>query len=120
MTPTNMLLFDHKLAVPEPGAPAADRIVEGSPRNTTWNLYESEDGKTYSGIWESTPGAWRIIYDEWEFCHIVSGISIISDEDGNEITVKAGDAFTLAPGFRGIWKVVETTRKHYVIELPRG
>lgn len=102
----------------EAGGPNADRIVDGNPQHRTWNAYVSPDEKTYAGIWESTPGCWRITYDEWEFCHIISGVSVLSNEDGGQTTVKAGDAFTISPGFRGTWRVVETTRKHYVIRLP--
>ena len=102
----------------EHGAPDADRIIDGKPEHRTWNAYVSPDEKTYAGIWESTPGCWRIMYDEWEFCHIISGVSVLADEEGNETTVRAGDAFTISPGFRGTWRVVETTRKHYVIRLP--
>ena len=102
----------------EPGAPAPDRLVDGNPRHRTWNAYQSPDDKLFSVIWESTPGCWRIVYDEWEFCHIISGVSVLTGEDGREKTVRAGDAFTISPGFRGTWRVVETTRKHYVIRLP--
>ncbi|MDP3896245.1 MAG: cupin domain-containing protein, partial [Mesorhizobium sp.] len=59
--------------VPEEGAPAADRILSGTPTNRTWNVEEAAG--LYAGIWESTPGKWRIEYDEWEFCHILSGVS---------------------------------------------
>jgi uncharacterized cupin superfamily protein len=32
--------------------------------------------------------------------------------------LSAGDCFVIEPGFTGIWEVVETTTKHYVIRLP--
>ena len=72
-------------------------------------------GGIYAGIWESTPGKWRISYDEWEFCHILSGVSIITEDGGEARSVRAGDSFVIRPGFRGTWEVVETTRKEYVI-----
>ncbi|MEZ5872624.1 MAG: cupin domain-containing protein [Nitratireductor sp.] len=100
---------------PEESTPPADRIVGGEPRFTTWNV-EERDG-LYAGIWQSTPGSWRIQYDEWEYCRILSGVSIIREEGGEVREVKAGDSFILQPGFRGIWEVVETTRKEYVIRL---
>lgn len=99
---------------PEEGAPAADRIISGTPRSRTWNVEDTADG-LYCGVWESTPGKWRISYDEWEFCHILSGVSVITEDGGEARTVKAGDAFVLRPGFKGTWEVVETTRKEYVI-----
>jgi hypothetical protein len=95
--------------------PAPDKLVSGDPVFTTWNM-EERDG-LYCGIWQSTPGKWRISYDEWEFCHILEGVSVISEDGGAARTVRAGDSFILRPGFAGTWEVIETTRKEYVIRL---
>jgi hypothetical protein len=102
---------------PEAGAPAPDRLIDGDPRFKTFNHYTSPDERTFAGVWESSPGCWRIVYDEWEFCRILSGVSVLTPENGAPRTVKAGDAFVIEPGFRGTWRVVETTVKHYVIRL---
>lgn len=101
---------------PEVSRPAAEKVLEGDPVHTTWNV-EERDGGLYAGIWESTPGEWQIAYDEWEFCHILSGISVIADNEGNAHRVTAGASFVLRPGFKGTWQVIETTRKEYVIKL---
>jgi len=101
---------------PEEGAPAPERLIAGHPRFRTWNAEEAEGG-LYAGIWEATPGKWRIEYSEWEFCHILSGVSVITDEDGKAHIVRAGDSFVLRPGFVGTWEVIETTRKEYVIRV---
>jgi len=100
----------------EAGAPAPDRLISGNPVFATWNVEEA-DGGLYSGIWEATPGKWRIEYDEWEFCHILAGVSVITEEGHEPRTVRAGEAFVLRPGFKGTWEVLETTRKEYVIRL---
>ncbi|TPK66451.1 cupin domain-containing protein [Mesorhizobium sp. B2-4-19] len=110
------LSVDTKSVEPESGAPAPDRLISGDPKFRTWNV-EERDGGLYAGIWESTPGKWRIVYDEWEFCHILSGVSVIAEDGGEARTVKAGDSFVLRPGFKGSWEVLETTRKEYVIKL---
>ncbi|MER9017538.1 cupin domain-containing protein [Mesorhizobium sp. M0898] len=101
---------------PEFGAPAPDRLISGDPKFRTWNV-EEQHGGLYAGVWEATPGKWRIEYDEWEFCHILSGVSVIAEDGGDARTVRAGDSFVLRPGFRGSWEVLETTRKEYVIKL---
>ncbi len=98
----------------ESGAPAPDRLVSGDPIFTTWNVEERE-GRLYAGIWQSTPGKWKIRYDEWEYCHILQGVSVIAGDDGTVLSVRAGDSFILRPGFSGTWEVIETTRKEYVI-----
>lgn len=99
----------------EISSPLAEKIIHGSPVHRTWNI-EERDG-LYAGIWESTPGKWRISYDEWEFCHILSGVSVIAEDGGELRRVCAGDSFILRPGFKGTWEVLETTRKEYVIRL---
>lgn len=112
---TAFLAVSTEGVAPEEGRPDPSRVLKGDPRFRTWNA-EERDG-LYAGIWEATPGAWRVVYDEWEFCHILSGISVIAEEGGEAKTVKAGDSFVLRPGFKGTWEVVETTRKEYVIRL---
>ena len=101
---------------PEIGAPAVDRLISGDPVFRTWNI-EEQPGGLYAGVWESTPGAWRIQYDEWEYCRILSGVSIVTEEGGAARPVTAGDSFIIRPGFKGVWEVVATTRKEYVIRL---
>ncbi|MDA0961683.1 MAG: cupin domain-containing protein [Proteobacteria bacterium] len=108
----------HLLAVipdvePEIDRPRPDRLISGDPVFTTWSLEET-DG-LYCGLWESTPGKWRMAYDEWEYCRILTGHSIIEGDDGTRLEVRAGDSFILRPGFSGTWEVIETTRKDYVI-----
>ena len=116
MAGVHFVAIDTTAIEPEIGAPAPDRLISGEPRFRTWNAEEA-DGGLYAGIWEATPGKWRIEYDEWEFCHILSGVSVIAEDGGETRTVKAGDSFVLRPGFKGSWEVLETTRKEYVIRL---
>jgi uncharacterized cupin superfamily protein len=111
-------LSDLESVPSEAGAPAPDRIVSGNPVFRTWTLDARDNDTLFSGVWESTPGKWRITYDEWEFCSILSGRSIITHEDGREMSVAGGDSFIIEPGFRGWWETVETTRKIFVIRLP--
>jgi hypothetical protein len=115
MTPV-FLRLSPAAATAEQDRPAPEKVISGDPRFTTWNA-EERDG-LYCGIWESTPGKWRISYEEWEYCRILSGRSVITDETTGEAhEVRAGDSFILRPGFRGTWEVIETTRKDYVIRL---
>lgn len=95
--------------------PAPEKVVSGDPVFTTWNI-EDRDG-LYAGIWQSTPGAWRVSYDEWEYCHILEGHSVLKGADGSEKVLKAGDSFLIRPGFSGVWEVIETTVKDYVIKV---
>lgn len=113
-----MLAFrlDPALAAPESDAPPPDRVTAGAPQFTTWDI-EARDG-LHAGIWQSTPGAWRVRYDEWEYFRILEGHSVLTAADGTRHELRAGDSMVLRPGFEGIWEVRETTRKEYVILLP--
>jgi uncharacterized cupin superfamily protein len=115
---TMLRIINETLGEPERGGPASDRLISGSPEFETRSTYESADGKYFTGLWRATPGAWRIVYTEWEYCEMLEGASIITSADGTARSFKAGDKFVLEPGFEGVWEVVETTLKRYVIHLP--
>lgn len=102
-------------ATPENSRPDPAKVIAGDPVFTTWNL--EEQGGLYAGIWRSTPGKWRISYDEWEYCKILSGRSVIEGADGSRLEVGPGDGFVLRPGFKGTWEVLEETVKEYVVRV---
>ena len=112
----NAVGFDLAGIVPETGAPAPDRLISGTPVFTTWNVEEAPGG-LYAGIWQSTPGKWRISYDEWEYFHILDGHSVVTEDGGEPVHLRSGDSYILRPGFNGTWEVIETTRKDYVIRV---
>ena len=63
-------------------------------------VWEGEDGRLHCGIWAAEPGKVAIDYTEWEFCHIIAGRAVLTNEAGRSWTVRAGDAFVIPPGFR--------------------
>lgn len=110
-----MQKLDTSATQPETSRPDAGKVVSGDPIHTTWNLYEGEG--LFCGIWQSSVGAWRVRYDEWEYVNILSGHSILRGVDGSAVHLRAGDRYIIPPGFDGVWEVVEETRKDYVIRL---
>lgn len=100
-------------ARPEVDRPDPMKVITGDPVHTTWNIEEC-DG-LYCGLWQSTPGKWRVSYAEWEYVHIREGHSILTGTDGRVTHLRAGDSWIIRPGFEGTWEVVETTLKDYVI-----
>ena len=98
---------------PEVSRPAPERVVSGDPVHTTWNC-EDRDG-LYCGLWQATPGSWRVSYSEWEYVHILEGVSVLHEDGHPPVTLRAGDSYIIRPGFAGMWEVVETTLKDYVI-----
>lgn len=111
----SLLRLDPAAVAPETSQPAPDRLIAGAPVFTTWNL-EERDG-LFAGVWQSTPGKWRVLYDEWEYFRILSGHSVLTPDGGTPLHLRAGDALVLRPGFAGTWEVLETTRKDYVVRL---
>jgi hypothetical protein len=103
---------------PEVERPDPSRVVSGDPVHTTWS--NEERGNIYSGMWQTTPGAFRMTYTEWEYVHIRSGHSILRGDDGQVVHLRAGDSWIIRPGFTGVWEAVETTLKDYVIIMPEG
>ncbi|MCX7286041.1 MAG: cupin domain-containing protein [Rhodobacterales bacterium] len=98
---------------PEITRPDPAKVLSGDPVHTTWNL-EDRDG-LFAGLWQSTPGKWRVSYSEWEYFRILSGFSILRGSDGSTTELRAGDSLIIRSGFSGDWEVVETTLKDYVI-----
>ena len=100
---------------PEIDHPSEEKLISGTPEFTTCSLEETED--QFTGIWQSTPGKWHVSYDEWEYFNILEGHSVLTDADGTEFQLHAGDRMVIRPGFTGTWEVLETTRKDYVIRI---
>lgn len=112
----SLLLAVNTDAEPELGAPAEGRVLSGNPQFKTWNVEETSDG-LYAGIWESTAGKWVVSYDEWEFFQLISGVSVVTEDGKEPVTLRAGDSYVIRSGFKGTWEVIETTRKTYVVKL---
>jgi len=93
----------------------AEKLLQGNPRQTVWVHYTDATGCFSAGIWHSERGRWRILYTEEEYCQLLEGVSIITDEAGSAVTVRAGEEFVIPAGFRGTWEVIEPTRKRFVI-----
>ena len=93
------------------------RVVEGRPTMKTWIQHTSTDGSVISGTWEATPGSYHATYAAYEFVHLVQGQITITPDGGQPVTVGPGDAFTVEPGFAGVWKIEKPVKKHFCIKL---
>lgn len=97
----------------EPIAP--EKVVAGAPRTRTWVQYVHDAENLSAGLWEASPGAWRIAYTEWEHVLVLSGSCVLTGDDGTRLAAGPGDAFVIEPGFTGTWEVLELMRKQWVI-----
>ena len=73
----------------------------GNPEQMARNYFSDSGGRFFAGVWESTPGRWRVRYTENEFCHLTRGR--IRIEDARRATVELhGRRFVRDPrGLRG-------------------
>jgi uncharacterized protein len=105
---------------PDKGKPDPEKLISGKYLTNTWNHFTGEDDRLYCGIWESSPGKVSVNYDEWEFCHIISGVAVLQAEGSRtKRRFKKGDAFIIPAGYKGTWETVKKLRKHYVILMPK-
>jgi len=93
------------------------KVTEGSPIMKTWILHTNNDETMISGYWEATPGTYHAIYKEYEFVHLLEGHIIITPDDGDPVSVKAGDTFVVESNFSGTWQIIEDVRKYFDVKL---
>lgn len=93
--------------------PAAERIIAGNPLQTAEIIFTSGDGRFACGIWQAERGAWRVVFTESEFCHLLEGVIKVTDQDGVATLFRAGDCFVSPAGFTGIWEIIEPARKYF-------
>jgi uncharacterized cupin superfamily protein len=118
---TNALTVFRELNIePIRDLPFFEEVVEGDPHTLTSKYYHDEAQGRICGEWEASPGAWRIHYKVWEFCHVLSGRCVIELEGRAAVELAAGDTFILEPGAKGKWTVLEAMKKKFVILVPAG
>lgn len=115
MNAKTIIKFAETGAVAEEYFKEPEKLISGNPKQTLWQHYTDPQRKFFAGVWQSEPGKWPITYTEEEFCQILEGTSIVTDAQGNSVTVTQGESFVIPRGFIGTWEVVKTTRKIYVM-----
>jgi uncharacterized cupin superfamily protein len=103
-------------AAPEFEPIAPGKRVEGAPMTETRVDYRQDD-TTFVGEWAADAGAWRVEYQEWEFCHVLEGVCELTPDGGQTQRFSAGDSFVIEPGFVGVWRVVAPMRKRFVVRV---
>jgi len=121
-TPAQVTLIDFRTEpTPSHDNPRPDRLVRGNPDRTTWTHYSAAQGDFDCGIWACEPGAWRIAFPagKEEFFHVLSGRLRITSTAGDTREFGPGDACVIPAGFKGVFEVIETVRKYFVV-IDRG
>lgn len=92
-----------------------DRVIEGKPMECVENLFTNSKENFFCGVWSSTEGKWNLNYTEDEFCYLISGRAILTDAEGHEEILSAGDAFVIPAGYKGTWETLGHAKKFYAI-----
>lgn len=96
-------------------AVAADKVIEGSPSAAFKVLYTSASEEFTAGLYECTPGKWRVSYSEDEFCTLLEGQLRMTSDDGTVQHYQAPDSFLIPSGYSGLWEPLSHLRKIFVI-----
>ena len=112
-----VIAFNDCHTEPEVDYPRPERRVSGNPRRTTWNHFSNESGEVFAGVWRCEPGAWRIQMGarEDEFFMVTQGHCRLHGDEGGMVECRAGESLVIPAGFSGIFEVLESLEKHYMI-----
>ena len=66
--------------------------------------------------WEKEVSEFDWQYDQSETCYIIEGKAIVTPENGEPVTIQAGDMVTFPKGMKCRWQIVEAIEKHYRFE----
>ncbi|MBV7314642.1 cupin domain-containing protein [Shewanella sp. NIFS-20-20] len=98
---------------------APQKRLAGNPQQQIDNFFTSPCQQFQCGVWQCDQGHWQVSYQEYEYCEILAGSSVIIDSEGNRLTVAVGDRFVIPAGFSGSWLVDEFCKKVYVVFEPK-
>lgn len=98
------------------GKPA--RPLSGNTQTHTIELFEAQDGRVRSGVWQASAGTFRSDTTGYvEFCHIIEGSCRVVDPDGTVHALQAGDRFIMPEGYKGHWEVDDFVKKSYFVSI---
>lgn len=67
------------------------------------------------GAWECSPGTWRRQVLQAEFCHFLEGEAIFTADTGESVHLQAGDSAYFPARSTGVWHVLKTSRKVFIV-----
>ena len=90
--------------------------IDGRSTNRGRLLWKgAEDGLPEAGVWECTPGSWRLELPRDELCHFTSGRAVYRRDDGETVEIGPGTVVHFREGWTGEVEVFETIRSVYML-----
>ena len=81
---------------------------------TSVTSVERSDG-VETGIWECTPGRWRLSIPRDELCHFLEGDATYRHDNGEVIEIRPHTLVLFPAGWTGECEVRETLRNTYML-----
>ncbi|WDY56810.1 cupin domain-containing protein [Pseudomonas sp. PSKL.D1] len=105
-------------AVLAPSASLEPAVLIGpAPQCRANNLFEDSASPLRIGVWDSTPYA-RIAraHKVHELMHVLEGTVVLTDAEGNGLTVAPGDTVFVSKGTVCAWTSTVYVRKYYAVD----
>ncbi len=94
--------------------PQPDALA-GSSHSTGRLLFKGPGNIPETGIWDCTPGRWRLSVPRDEFCHFVSGRARYTSDTSEVIDITPGTCVLFPAGWTGQAEIFETIRNIYML-----
>jgi uncharacterized cupin superfamily protein len=99
--------------------PGGQKSFDGSFKTAPG--YVAADRKFTVSLWESGPGVLRTSgYPHDEYCLVLSGDLVITNESGSRREFHPGDTFVIPKGWVGTWDMKTRFKKQFVFENERN
>jgi hypothetical protein len=109
--------FDPSTVELEPSPLDPSQVVSGDPQVAERVLWSSADRRRHRGVWQHSVGVSTDVEVDEVFV-VVSGRATIEVEGGPTLEVGPGDVGVFGAGARTTWRVHETLRKVFHVEVP--
>lgn len=64
-------------------------------------------------IWERGVSRFPWTYDATETCFVLEGEAVVTPDNGDPVTISAGDLVVFMAGLSCVWEITKPIRKHY-------
>src|SRR4051794_3877278 len=90
--------------------PAA-QVIDGAPVARSCDLHSSREAGVSMNLWDCTAGRFHWHYGSDELVEILEGEVRVSDVDGRQRVLRAGDTAHFPAGTSFVWEVPEYVKK---------
>ncbi len=67
-------------------------------------------------VWSKGIAEFEWHYEQKETSYIIEGKAIITPDNGEPVTIEAGDMIFFPKGLKCVWKIIEPIEKNYLVE----